>query len=126
MIRTVQRRPQRIGFLCPILNPWNPFCAFGEDNPSVSSDPNNPSQCYGGGPNADVAACAAAGNRAAAQYAAAHPAEAQDYQDVQSGDLISLANPFTGTGPLSPSSTSVPTWAWLLGAGVGGLLLLRR
>jgi hypothetical protein len=99
--------------------PWyNPFCWF------VPAD--DPTQCYGGGPNIDVAACVAANNAVAAASAQANPAAAQDYSDAATGNVIGLANPFTGTGQLSSLSTGIPVWVWLAGGGVLALSLLRK
>lgn len=91
-------------------------------------------------PTDDSAACAqaAGGTTTSALYqqcmirtaqvatdmATSQPGPALDYTDVMTGNAPDLANPFTGTGPLAPSSSGIPTWAWIAGAGVLGALLL--
>ena len=97
--------------------PWyNPFCWFVPED-----DPNS---CYGGGPNIDPAACVAANNAAAAAYAASNAATAQDYSSAGTGNLIDLANPFTGTGPLTSAGSGIPSWVWIIGGSAVGLAVL--
>lgn len=97
--------------------PWyNPFCL------TVPVD--NPNGCYGGGPNIDVATCAAANNAAAAAMAISQPAAAQDYADASSGNVLGLMNPFTGTGPLTKTASGIPSWAWITGGIALGLVAL--
>lgn len=125
MIRTVRipRTVPRMGDILPFAaDPISMAAnaAYGWFVPAI------PSGCYGGGANIDQAACTAAGNAAAAELAITNPAAAQDYQDASTGDLIALANPFTGTGPLTSISSGIPAWLWLTGGGIAAFALLKK
>lgn len=83
----------------------------------------NQTPCYGGGARLNQTACAAANQQGASDYAASNPAAAVDYNNLVSGDVFGLLNPFTGTGPLANKDgtnplTQIPAWMWIVGGAV--------
>lgn len=130
MIRSRMGDTDCTGYLASIFNPvcWvqDPL-ALQAGMPSPADDAASCLQASGGpGVNTPLYnSCLLQKQSIAAAQAKADPAGAQDYQDVMSGNVFGLLNPFTGSGPLSQTTTGIPTWVFVVGAGAIALAALK-
>ena len=84
--------------------------------------PMNPNVCYGGGPLLDQSSCLAAQAQTAAQVRASDPAGAAAY------DCLNSPSPALCTLGLNDinGNITIPTWAWITGAGILAVTFLRK
>lgn len=116
--------PERTGFIASLVDMW-----AGVDNSQWTSMADCTKSSGGSSQGPLYDSCMQGHSVARANAAIVDPKGAEAYDDITSGNILKILNPFDANGPLDfsdPSqASSIPTWLVVGGVAVIGLIIFN-